>query len=157
MACWAMVAAVTCAAAGASLALGGCRSGGGRATITARHRAGRPPLSKAAYLRRANAICRAAEAQVTSRTRNVDMTDPVVLFTTVTKVIVPVSRRQLADLRSLGYPAGDRARLQVMFAEYAKVLDAAEKDPERLFAANPALDVADESLATYGLTACASR
>jgi hypothetical protein len=131
--------------AGATVvALAGC-SGGGSTT---------PP--KADFTVEANAICTTGNKAIDDASKHLDTNDPVALKKFLTDVSLPNIEDQLKQIKGLGYPDGDRDRLQAIYAQMDKIVARLGKDSpaQVLHNAGDAFDGVNAELNAYGLTSC---
>jgi len=70
------------------------------------------------------------------------------------KVWVPNLRQQVRDLRALGYPPGDRERIEGMLRQLEAATDRIEADPG-LSSQGP-FDAVTRELTAYGIGPCGS-
>jgi hypothetical protein len=135
------------------LVLVACGSSNDNSTTTA--------LSKAAFLKQGNAICKKGNQQINqaahkqfpkgSKPTKADFTK----FTTDTAI--PNVQTQIDGIKALGAPTGDEAKVNAITAAAQAGLDKTKKDPS-LFTSNKGDPFAQANkLATaYGLTVCGS-
>jgi hypothetical protein len=132
------------------IALAGCGSSSKSSSSSA------PAITKAEFLAKANAICRAGNARQTAAGAKVGKSPSAAqVKTLVTKVFIPDIQSQINAVRALGAPKGDEATV-------SGFLNLAQADLDRV-KANPLLIVGNASpfhdfaakAHPYGLTACA--
>ena len=135
------------AAAAVVVALAGC--GGGE----------EPRPAKADYLRRANAICRVANAKVVTGAKQAfgDAAPTLAQIRAYADTtFFPVIERELRDLRALRAPEGDDARTAEIFDAVEAGLRRARTDPAQLGVpgASGPFARANARADAYGLTVC---
>lgn len=110
-------------------------------------------VSRAEFVRQGNAICAGASARVDRLVapRPTAASTPVAVAGYVDAYVAEL-RQELAELRLLGYPPGERRRVRSAYDALDAVLTAAERDPLSFRAAS--LGPAAERLREAGLTAC---
>jgi len=163
------ILAAALAALGAGLA--GCGSGeqttasepGTRVTgSTVSHEVERA-ISKAALIKRGDAICRRTDRIQTARLKaytkkhpNAESTEAK-LEKTVVQVALPPIRTELRELRGLGSPRGDEVEVRAIITGIQGALDAAKKDPGLLLDSGEDPFVpTGRSAANYGFKDCSS-
>lgn len=141
----------------------GC--GGGAKGDNASTAAAGPPLTKAVFIAKADAICKAnsdyikAQAarlrDAASKTGTIAVKD-VAAFLTNTSL--PAYNSTLAKLRDLTPPVSDEKKIDDLIAALAGAIDTARSDPSR-YASNGAPDPFDKANALangYGMKVCGS-
>lgn len=109
-------------------------------------------ISKADFLTEANAICRAANDEIEAAPNGFGPT-------TFLEVVIPTIRQGGADMRALGFPAGDEELLDALLTDQDAVLDELEalvtEDPDAWGSGpNPFAEL-NTRLDDYGLNDCA--
>ena len=122
-------------------------------TPTAPTSTGEITPDRAAFLADANRICTRATRELDRASAGVDPNDPQAFRAFVTNVLVPNVRGQLEEIRALGVPAGDEAKLSRLFDQAEKALAQMEENPDIVVQGDPFGEVSD-GLDGYGLTAC---
>ena len=128
----------------------GCGSSGGSSKAAP---------TKAEFLKQANAICKAGAKELAAKEKaaNFDSNtsqDKVVAF--VKSTTAPSIRKQIADVKALGFPKGDEATLTKVLDDSDAMAAKLGADPAKYMAgADPFADL-DKQLTKYGLTACGS-
>jgi hypothetical protein len=115
-------------------------------------------ITKQEFLTQANAICTAGSAEMQAALAAVtEATTEDELSAIITDQMVGSIRGQLADMRALGYPDGDRETLEGIYTDTEAMLDQVEADPIGLVlnATTDPFAELNARLAEYGLTACA--
>jgi hypothetical protein len=123
------------------LLAGACSSGGG----------GKTP-EKAAYIKQANAICKKGNTASDAIGKSINTNDEKAVLNAVHTRLVPLIRQQLKDIRALGYPKGDKDKLEALFTKEDKILDKYAK--ETTLSAPTAAEDPSKALTAYGLTEC---
>jgi hypothetical protein len=112
----------------------GC-GGGGESDATADDQ-----LSKALFLKKANAVCLRNQEEVTDDYNEFVETHggPETAFGDVDSiteyvdtVMIPSKEQLLDELRELGAPSGDEEKVDAILAAYEEGIEVAEEDPER--------------------------
>lgn len=145
-------------AAGLAIAVivSGCGGGDGNDSASG-------SISKAAFVKRGNAICEATHNKVRSEIatllRGHEPTNAVEAVEAEaevgTKVLIPVMRDQAREIDALGAPAGDEARVKAIVVATEEGLVKAAKHPERAVKdGTEAFGKANRLARAYGLTAC---
>lgn len=105
--------------------------------------------SKAAFRKDANAICKKASKEFDKIAAPKSADD---LTKMVKDKLVPRYRKMVGELRDLGYPKGEKDRLQKLYGDMDAFLDKAMKDPEQVL--NQSGSTIDKRLKEYGLSEC---
>ena len=124
--------AAALAAAAALLASTGCGGGGTESTLT-----------KAQFLRKANAICVKDNAQMTrrltayldkhaGRTRGEAIEDKA-----AATVVLPIRKKEVRLLRALGTPSGEEKYVDRMLTAWEEGIERGEEDPHSLRLGGP--------------------
>lgn len=119
--------------------------------VTATTRAGSP--RRKAFLRAGNRICGTGSAALAAIGDQVPAGDEAAMVAAVADEVVPNIRAQVAQLRALGYPAGDARLLSGILDDTDDVLDAWQADPVAAFY-DTRMDDVNDRLNDYGLTRC---
>ncbi len=129
------------AALGAAIALGACGGGGG------------DRLSKADYIKEADAICKAASDKTDALTAPETEDDIAAYFEAAGKL----EKDMLKDLRSLKGPSADEGTLAALYDDVEEAIDAILADPEAAMnlEEDPMAEVGERA-EEYGFTECGS-
>lgn len=118
-------------------------------------------LSKAQFVKRANALCTRAreerlEAMNAYGEQNADLSQEERLVGVIKEVFLPTMEAQLAELRALGAPRGDRKQVERIIVAYEQSLDdiAELEGAESTPAINRDLNQAGALARKYGLREC---
>ena len=149
------------ALAALALLIAGCGGGGG--TSTTESTESQAPLSKAAFIARADAICEVGNRESTDEVTefakengfangepNKEQAEEI-----VSEVLVPNLERQADELRALGAPAGDEDKVEKILTSLEEKTGEIKKDPLSYFEGN-SLEEPSQLEAAYGLNACGS-
>jgi hypothetical protein len=141
-----LFAAVAVLAAAATLVgCGGDDDGGGLVS---------PAISKAEFIAQANQICRAGSAELARVSLDPD-TSPEELQQIVVATVIPNIRKQVADIRALGFPAGEEAKLDGVFDQVEQILDQARANPAGMLdESTDEFAEVNQQLTAYGLDTC---
>lgn len=122
------------------------------------------PLSKAEYISRANAICRATRATLakegatfrTDATTTAKLPPPARIREFVTKVSLPGYERMLARMRELTPPQRDRRTIVAYIASLSDAIKTVKADIPRYARADAVdpFDDANAQAASYGMKDC---
>lgn len=121
-----------------------------------------PPLTKAAFVTQANAICTSTTQKLAAATSGfTDSTPQAQQVEVVQTQVLPLFRQQIADLRKLSPPPADRAKVAAIFDAMSSAADAAEQklktDPATALGSDyHPFSHADDLANAYGLSACGS-
>jgi hypothetical protein len=129
---------------------GGDDSGGGASEDA-------PAISKADFIKQANAICTAGNKEIATAAQelgNNPSDDDIESFATDT--LVPNIRGQVEDIRALGFPEADADRLDGLFTKTEGILDDVEDDPASINSPDDPFQAVNGEVSDYGLTACGS-
>ncbi|MHB8233875.1 MAG: hypothetical protein ACYDHT_04405 [Solirubrobacteraceae bacterium] len=140
----------------AAAGVAGCGSSSSGSSASSNTAATAPTISKSVFLAKANAICvkgNAASKAARARLGASPSEEQIVAFVRGTEV--PAVQAQIDQIRALGAPAGDRARIK-------KMLDLAQQAVGRVRVVPTILTTGEDVFAPfaalahpYGLTACA--
>ncbi len=128
----------------------GCGSSDSNSTSTA-------ALSKAAYLAKGNAICKAAQQKQNAAEQALGKNPSQAQLTAyATGTVIPNIQTQIDQVNALGAPSGDEATVSNFMGLAQADLNKVKSDPSILFTGNndPFTDFAAVAH-PYGLTACA--
>jgi hypothetical protein len=129
----------------------GCGSSGSSSTSTA-------ALSKAAYVAKANAICKAGQQKQNAAEQALGQNpsqQQLLAYTTGT--VIPNVQTQIDQVKALGAPSGDEATVSNFLGLAQADLNKVKSDPTILISgkSDPFADFAKVAH-PYGLTACAA-
>lgn len=92
------------------------------------------PISKAAFLKKGDAVCAEGREKISAAAGPVLAAKPGeredLEIKLVGEVLVPAIQTDVDDLRALGAPPGDEEEVNAIIAEIEKVLATAEEEPE---------------------------
>jgi hypothetical protein len=138
----------------AMVALAGC-GGGGDSTTTA-------SISKAKFVKEAKAICEKGQEKLHAGFRaliaekDAQRSRPEEEEEWVNKVIAPNLTREVSEIRALGMPEGDEARVESLLAAVEDGLHKLQENPQAVLASSAEKFSKAIKLANaYGLEACA--
>jgi len=115
-----------------------------------------PAISKDDYLTKANAICAAGTAKIDAAGAKLgDSPSAAAIKAFVVKTLVPNVTSQIAAIRKLGYPPGDKAQLSAIFTAGEAVLAKIVKNPQLATGSTDPFAAVNEKLSAYGLHSCA--
>jgi hypothetical protein len=142
----------------AAAALAGC--GGEEETTTGFSEP--PPLTKAEFLREADRICFATEAQIEAAADDLaaggDDPPPAEVRRVVEDFVVPRLRTEVDTIRLLDSPPADEARIERILEATERGADALEADPLRVLdGIPPPLREAERLARAYGSEQCGLR
>jgi hypothetical protein len=109
-------------------------------------------ISAPSFADRGNAICADAAARIARLAKPSGMNTRAAVAGGYVDAYAAEMRQELARLRGLGYPAGQRHALERIYRAIDQALAAAQRDP--LSFRPSALAPIDGRLGAYGLTAC---
>lgn len=119
-------------------------------------------ISKAEFVSKANAVCAAGTREVGKALAGIDpnTADTAEVVDLMVSTVLPAIKSQIADLRQLGYPEGDKDTLEGIYKDAEKAVDdavaQAKADPETfLNSESDPFEPINKRLADYGLTTCA--
>ncbi len=141
----------------AALAIVGCGDSDEEATASS--------ITKAEFVKKANATCKAAEEQIQGdfgayaveigELKNPTESDYAKL---IEVVLVPNLEEEIEKLRELGAPSGDESEVDAMIEAREESIELAEEDPRLVVDKGEAIFGKSSQLAEeYGLEACAAR
>ncbi len=149
--------AVVALAATAAILTGGC--GGGSAAIEVQTGS----LSKAEFIKKANAVCTkgqergARELAVYMRKNHITLTGSLpnaVATGLFGSVIEPTYQREIAEISGLGAPEKDAKKVAAMLEAIEAGLAKAQRDPAGAIGRNELVPNAGELARAYGLAVC---
>jgi hypothetical protein len=117
-------------------------------------------LSKAAYLKQGNAICKQTndelDAAVSKEFGNQQPSQQQI-EQFATETVVPTIDDEISQLRALPAPSGDEETVNAIYDAAQEGIDSVKDDPSVLAQDNPAaFKKADQLARDYGLATCAS-
>ena len=120
-----------------------------------------PAISKAAFLKRGNAICRKGNREIGTAARSLfprnRRPSKAELNRFATKTLIPSVQREINGIRALGAPPGDKARVDAVLSSAQSALNKGKRRPALLTTNGPGPFKRANSLArSYGLKACAA-
>lgn len=118
------------------------------------------PLTKAQFIKRADAICRSEESRKTKalteaskRGKNYLSGSHQELAHLVSEAILPLYSEMIEELAALNPPAADRAKMEQLIAKYEKTLENAEANPGRQVVYDAFIPV-NRAAMKYGFKEC---
>lgn len=126
---------------------------------------GESALSKAAFLKKADAICEASQNRIIKKSV-VELREALsegqpkgeVEANLLATLVIPTLETEVEELRALGAPQGDEAKVSAIVDATQEVVDEANAKPETFLAGKQYrrghYDKAYELASEYGLTAC---
>ena len=121
-----------------------------------------PALTKAAFLKRGNAICKRGNQQINQVSRKLFPTknarpSQAQLKKFATATLIPSVQSQINGVKALGAPKGDEAKVSAIITSAQAALDQGKKDPLLLVSSKHDPFAKTNKLAkAYGLTVCGS-
>jgi hypothetical protein len=120
-------------------------------------------ISKSDYLAQASVICQKGNRALTSASNDVfaklapgqKLSDPEI-EDFVRKTVIPTIRDQVAQLRALPPPKGEKKHVEEIYKELDKGLDELEKNPKKLTDGSNVFADADKLATKYGISVCAT-
>lgn len=141
-------------AASAALVVAGC--GGGDEASSA------STLSKAEFVKRANAVCRKERAGLAGRIAEFEQRrggkKPRPYADAVHFVVLPTIESEIWKIESIGTPVGEKERIRVLLAAERSALDSVAVKPRvpSIEAARQPFDRSGRMFRAYGLSSCAN-
>jgi len=145
-------------------AVNGCGGGSGEDQASGEAQTATGPISKAAFIRKATAICDGLTNGLLEKAERQEaegITQPTgeeAEIEGVRTVLVPSVEGEIDELRELGAPKGDEKKLNAFYSSLEEVMQGAEKNPQRFNSelSNFERPYAEaEKLATaYGIPTC---
>ncbi len=112
--------------------------------------------TRAAFVSKADAVCKKFndESDKVTATLTADSTEEE-FVKLVKEQLVPLFKKQLAEIRGLGFPKADEAELNRLMNESDKLADQISADPIKFanLETDPFADI-NSALASYGMTEC---
>jgi len=116
-------------------------------------------LSKADWVKQANAICVAGSKQTEALSKKLTASGSpsTAEMNTYIKAATANSVAQIAKIKTLGYPAGDKAELEGALVTWEDTLNQMAKNPAKAqeLSADKKVTAATTTLRKYGLSKCA--
>jgi hypothetical protein len=116
--------------------------------------------TKSAYIQRADAVCRAGNAELNRKAneRLNDTSAPEEVKRFGLEVLIPNIEAQLAKLRELPVPEGDEKQIEAVWDAAQKGLDGLKADPEEFVRAGQpeSFKTTSRLAAAYGFKVCGS-
>jgi hypothetical protein len=138
----------------ASLVAAGCGSSSKSSSTST------PAITKAEFIRKGNAICAKGNQQITTAANKLfPRTGPkptnAQLRRFATGTLIPSVQSQIDQLKALGAPAGDEAKVNAIVSSAQSALDEGKKNPLLLTGNGPGpFRRANQLTKSYGLTTC---
>ncbi len=166
-----IIAPVVAAVALLSLAAG-CGGGNSDGSSTGNEKSGQTmtaqkqttAISKAAFIKKADSVCAKADkrtseefaAYIKENKITSGQTPSTAQYAEIaTTILVPALHRQIDEIRSLGAPASDEARIESFLSAVDAATKQAEEEPtEAVKAPRKLLAGADKIIAGYGFKVC---
>jgi hypothetical protein len=147
------------AALAVALPVAGCGGGGGGESSNG------PTISKAAFVKKADAICKGSIERIEKsfvaylrKSGGGIHPGKAAEEELVGKVLVPSVKREVKELRALGAPSGDEARVDAIVEALEEGVETAESDPKAVTNSSEVVfGIASRLAKEYGLEACGSR
>lgn len=98
-----------------------------------------PPIGKAAFIKKANAVCEATQKSVLSEgipvlrkiEHSTGKTGREAEAVYIPQWLVPATESEIEELRALGAPSGDEDRVDAILEALQEVADLAKSDPKK--------------------------
>ncbi len=115
-----------------------------------------PTISKAEFLKKGNKLCKSVMDKFNSdaESEGLDSASTSKQTDFVKNKLVPAYEKLLSQLRALGYPKGDKAKLDKIYGQAEKTVAKYKKNPEAALTANGS-SAEEKGFRDYGLTDCA--
>ena len=112
-------------------------------------------LTKAGFIKEADAICKAGDAKLEQAGDAVDASDQKAMNAFIL-LASTASLKQISDMRALGFPKGDEDELDKALSTFETAFESVRKDPEKVqgLSKNRKIKAASKTLGTYGLKEC---
>jgi hypothetical protein len=117
-------------------------------------------LTKAEFLKKGNAICKKGNQQIGAAAQKLfpkskGKPSAAQLNKFATGTIIPAVQGQINQIKALGAPKGDEAKVKAIVDAAQSALDKGKKDPALLTANGPGpFKQANQLTTSYGLTVC---
>jgi len=114
-------------------------------------------ISKADFIKKADAICTTGDAEITKLQDKVDSTDQKAIEAFYVKAAT-ASLDQISKVRDLGFPKGDEDRLDKDLKASEDAFEKVKADPSKTeeLASDKTIETAQKDLQKYGLKKCGS-
>jgi hypothetical protein len=137
------------------LGAAGCGSSKSKSTKTT----STPAITKAAFLKKGNAICRRGNQQISKAAKKLSPKGSRPTKAQVTKfaagTLLPTVQSDVKQLKALGAPAGDEAKVNAILSSAQAAVDKAKKDPLLLASNGPGpFRNTNKLTKAYGLKVC---
>jgi hypothetical protein len=112
--------------------------------------------TRAAFVSKADAVCKKFNNESGKLTATLTAKSTDADFAKLVKEqLVPLFKKQLSEIRTLGFPAADKAQLDKLLNDSDKLADQIYADPIKFVnsATDPFADI-NNALAAYGMTEC---
>lgn len=115
-------------------------------------------LTKAQFLAKGNAICKAGNAEVEAAFMKLGQTPTHAQIEKVAvDTLIPSVKRQIAAIRALGIPASEKPKVEALLRKAEADLKTLAADPSVLNEqGNDPFEQTNKDLSAYGLTTCGS-
>jgi hypothetical protein len=123
-----------------------------------------PPITKVAYIKKADAICRRYVGRMSEKNadfsakrggRDVAFDNIEAVEEYSEDILIPEKEREIEELSGLGVPEGDEEEIGAIFDAYDEGIEVAEEDPRRAVNSSFGVFSYSTSLAEkYGLVFC---
>lgn len=133
------------AVAVAAAMLVGCSSGGGGSSRSSKE------ISKADYIKQGNALCQKFNKKLDAASKGVDPSNKAQYDKFLRDKAVPEAENLIKQLKGLGTPKGDDAKLDKLYGSMQSDLDKVKKNPS-----SDGPSKTEDLLKGYGLTDCTS-
>src|SRR5689334_17104526 len=134
----------------AALAFAGC--GGGDDD---KGDGGGKPLTKAEFIRQADAICTAGDAKIAAATKDLGAdTDKDAIAKVIGDSVLPNIQEQHDKIADLAAPKGDEDEIDAMLSTLQAALDKGKADPASIAGESDPFAEANAKAKAYGLTVC---
>jgi hypothetical protein len=150
--------------AAAIVVIGGCGNSEDAAGTTAASEQTTPELTKAQFVKQANAICAKGNEELNKgfqrflKQHNVpegQPPSPKQLGEVAETIVVPVVGNQIEEIRALGAPSGEEEQVETFLAAAEAGVEKSEKEPKSLLNAKGSpFEKANELARESGLRAC---
>jgi hypothetical protein len=152
--------------AGLGLVVAGCGSSSSSSSSSSTSSmATAPALTKAAYVKQGNAICKASQAKrqadfaayAKAHHLNTNSAPTKAQVTQVaTTILIPSIQSTITAVKALVPPSSDQARVTAMLAASQQDLDRGKQNPAQLLTSGGQFVHSGKLLHAYGLTSCAT-
>jgi DNA repair ATPase RecN len=120
-------------------------------------------VTKTEYLTQAKTVCQKGNRALTSASNDIlaklppgqKLPEPEI-EAFVRSTVIPTIREQVAELRALTPPKGERKHVEEIYRELDKGLDELEADPKKLSDGSNVFQEADNLAKKYGISVCSA-